>query len=214
MKPKFITFTGVDQFTDIGAMEYLSSEYPIEWGILFSPKRQGIENRYPPIPIVRQIVSALPRLKFSAHLCGGDAREVIEDGASRHDTLITSSFQRSQINSADPKVQPSIIAQWAKHVDVIAILQCRCPFPKSSPVDVLYDPSGGRGREPSSWPQASSAFFTGYAGGINPDNASRIVKSLPHGGNQYWIDMESGVRDENDRFDLGKVRAVCKAIYG
>lgn len=214
MKPQLITFTGVDQFTDIAGMEYLSSEYPIEWGILFSPKRQGVENRYPPIPKIRQLVTVLSHLQFSAHLCGGDAREVIEDGASRHDGLIWKSFQRSQINSADPKVQPSIIAQWAKGVEVSAILQCRGAFPKSSPVDVLYDPSGGCGREPSSWPQASSSFFTGYAGGINPANAARIVDSLPHGGNQYWIDMESGVRDEHDRFDLGKVRAVCKAVYG
>jgi hypothetical protein len=29
----------------------------------------------------------------------------------------------------------------------------------------------------------------------------------------YWIDMESGVRTD-DRFDLGKCRAVCDAVYG
>ena len=27
-------------------------------------------------------------------------------------------------------------------------------------------------------------------------------------------DMESGVRDERDRFDINKCRAVCEAVYG
>lgn len=213
MKPEFITFTGVDAFSDLDELERLSHKYPIEWGILFSPKRQGIENRYPPIPKVRELVTSLAHLQFSAHLCGGDAREVIEDGASRHDALIRQWFQRSQINTADPKVQPSLIAQWADRQEVRAILQCRGTFPLSSPVDVLFDTSGGRGREPSVWPKPSPGVFCGYAGGLNPDNAARIVSALPVDG-PYWIDMESGVRDSADVFDLGKVRKVCEAVYG
>jgi hypothetical protein len=31
---------------------------------------------------------------------------------------------------------------------------------------------------------------------------------------RYWIDMESGVRDDQDKFSLAKCRAVCEAVYG
>jgi hypothetical protein len=31
---------------------------------------------------------------------------------------------------------------------------------------------------------------------------------------RYWIDMESGVRDDQDRFSIEKCRAVCEAVYG
>jgi len=30
------------------------------------------------------------------------------------------------------------------------------------------------------------------------------------GGDPFWIDMESGVRDAEDRFDLGRVRRVLE----
>jgi hypothetical protein len=30
----------------------------------------------------------------------------------------------------------------------------------------------------------------------------------------YWIDMESGVRDDDNRFSLDKCQAVCEAVYG
>ncbi len=57
--------------------------------------------------------------------------------------------------------------------------------------------------------------LVGYAGGLKPSN---IAQQLPliaaaAGDGPYWIDMESGVRDADDRFDLGKCRAVCEAVY-
>lgn len=211
MKPEFITFTGVDEFTDIADMVELSRAYPIEWGVLFSPKRQG-SGRYPPMFTIKRVAAEL-EIRLSAHLCGADAREVIEHGESRHDTLLAHAFDRAQINTADPHLQPSMIAQWGRRRELRAILQCRGPFPDVDVVDVLFDASGGRGISPSDWPKGLPGLC-GYAGGLNPDNVAAAVDTISQRAERYWIDMETGVRDEQDRFDLGKCRAVCEAVYG
>lgn len=211
--PIHITFTGVDAHTDFGGMARLSAMYPIEWGILFSGKRQGQENRYPPLSAIHDLVIEY-RMAFSAHLCGSDARAVIEAGRSPHDELIGSAFIRAQINTADPHVQPSLIGHWAHGRGVRAILQCRGAFPAVKAVDVLFDASGGRGISPADWPEAHPESFCGYAGGLGPDNVAAAVSIIKTRARHYWIDMESGVRDENDLFSLDKCRAVCEAVYG
>ncbi len=219
MKPEFITFTGVDDNTDPAGLVQLADDYPVELGLLFSPKRQGIEPRYPKLSTIQWLVYELP-LRWSAHLCGGDARAVIEDGESPHDELLEAFFARAQINTADPKAQPTLIKTWADTLALRAILQCRGEFPDVRAVDVLFDASGGRGIAPGSWPKPAPGRLNGYAGGLNPGNVADSVQKISarfmHGcsGATYWIDMESGVRDEQDRFDLSKCRAVCEAVYG
>jgi len=215
MKPEFITFTGADDQTDVSGMCALAADYPVEWGILFSPKRQGT-GRYP-LTVGRFTNMGL---QLAAHLCGGDARDVIENGESQWDELLENCFARAQINTADPKVQPALIKEWADRLALRAILQCRGEFPDVRAVDVLFDASGGRGIEPTSWPKPAIGRLNGYAGGLNPANVGNAVQKIAarfaHGcsGATYWIDMESGVRDEHDRFDLAKCRAVCEAVYG
>ncbi len=220
-KPEFITFTGVDAQTDPAAMVRLVNDYPgrIEWGVLFSPKRQGLEPRYPLLHFITELVREVPMV-YAAHLCGGDARAVIEHGESPHDELLGAFFARAQINTADPKVQPSLIKSWADTLPLRAILQCRGEFPDVKAVDVLFDASGGRGISPGSWPKPAPGRINGYAGGLNPDNVANSVQKISArfmhscSGATYWIDMESGVRDEQDRFDVAKCRAVCEAVYG
>lgn len=211
--PTFITFTGVDDATDAVELLRLADDYPVEFGLLFSPKRQGIEPRYPRLSTIEWLLSEVP-LRWAAHLCGADAREVIDTGASRHDALMQV-FARAQINTADPKVMPSQIGNWAASRGLRAILQCRGDdFPRVASVDVLFDASGGRGIVPSNWPAATRATFCGYAGGLRPDNVAKAVSAIARGAAHYWIDMESGVRDERDLFSIAKCRAVCEAVYG
>jgi len=210
--PAFITFTGVDGKTDPLALVELSDDYPIEWGVLFSPKRQGVEPRYPRLETIGWMVSELP-VRWSAHLCGGDARSGIEEGRSPHDDLLRH-FQRVQINTADPQVSPGLVGNWAAQHDLRAILQCRAEFPRVASVDVLFDASGGRGISPSSWPTAARSTLCGYAGGLRPENVAAAVAVIGQQEIRYWIDMETGVRDESDRFDLARCRAVCEAVYG
>jgi protein gp37 len=211
--PEFITFTGVDDCTDPYEMAALADQYPIEWGILFSPKRQGQGGRYPALSTVEWLFNELP-LRYAAHLCGGDAREVIETGQSRHESLLRRFCSRAQINTADQGVQPSLIGRWATTCELRAILQSRGEFPSVSSVDVLFDASGGRGIAPSDWPIATSTTFCGYAGGLCPGNVADAVKIIGQRASRYWIDMETGVRDQDDRFSIALCRQVCEAVYG
>lgn len=210
-KPKFITFTGADDYTPIAGMIELSMLYPIEWGILFSPKRQG-EGRYPSMPFIERLVGEYS-LEFSAHLCGGDSRTVVETGNSQHDALIKSYFLRAQINTtANP--DPLEIRKWARSLDITPILQCRSMFPDHDAVEWLFDASGGRGIAPAAWPKPWPNVLSGYAGGLNPLNVANAVSTIGQMTDNYWIDMETGVRDANDRFDLSLCRQVCEAVYG
>lgn len=212
MKPEFITFTGVDNFTDPTGLVQLADDYPVEFGLLFSPKRQGMEPRYPSLETIAWLAEELP-LRWAAHLCGDDARVALRLGVSPHDRLLHH-FQRVQINTREPIDRPGEIGSWAACRNLRAIIQTRGAFPLVSGVDVLFDASGGRGIEPAAWPEAVNATFCGYAGGLRPDNVANAVLAISMQATRYWIDMESGVRDERDRFSLEKCRAVCEAVYG
>ena len=81
----------------------------------------------------------------------------------------------------------------------------------SASASLLFDPSGGRGIEPFRWPSTPLGVRMGFAGGINPHNVLGVLDDIGLRPDPFWIDMESGVRDTNDRFDLGRVRAVLEA---
>lgn len=214
--PNFITFTGADEETDIAGMMELAALYPIEWGILLSPARQGNQPRYPRLGYIYKLFG-LP-LRLSAHLCGGYSDSLLADSETIFDGYLPY-FRRVQINTAHRGIDTSRLAEWATSIDeeLMPILQCRGPFPDDN-VDVqwLFDASGGRGIAPASWPEPghNPDALRGYAGGLNPDNVGAAVAAIGAKDDSYWIDMETGVRDENDRFSLAKCRAVCEAVYG
>jgi hypothetical protein len=203
--PRYITFTGADEHTDIDRMVSLSKRYPIEWGVLFSPKRQG-QGRYPPLEFVRRLVQR-DGLHLSAHLCGADARSAL----AGHWPLPFGGFERVQINTADPNIDTAAVGKWASRMGLRAILQCRTEFPRTADVAWLFDQSGGRGIEPGAWPKSHATSQCGYAGGIGPDNVLDVLRRIDS--TDFWIDMESKVRDENDRFDLDAVERVCQAVF-
>lgn len=207
MAPDFITFTGADDFTDIGEMQRLSSIYPIEWGILFSTSRQGVDPRYPSQDALSRLVRS--GLRLAVHLCG-DYSKAIMAGMAISPPVDLSVFKRIQINHASPN--PDAIQDFQAFHGPRCIAQTRGPvFPDNAAVDWLFDASGGRGIEPASW-LPYPGRLVGYAGGIGPDNVAAVIESIDAPG-PYWIDMESKVRT-NDRFNLGLCRRVCETVYG
>ena len=95
------------------------------------------------------------------------------------------------------------------------MLQTLTAFPLDARLDWLYDTSFGTGKAPATWPELPAPGpFCGYSGGIRPENVVAVLDAIgARQAAQYWIDMESGVR-EDGRFSLARCEAVCRAVYG
>ncbi|MCW2195117.1 hypothetical protein AB7M45_007888 [Bradyrhizobium elkanii] len=212
MKPEFISFTGADEWTSVEEMHKLSGKYPIYWGLLFSPKRQGTDPRYPTGDALSRLMWS--NLRLSAHLCGDYSRRIMA-GESIVDTIPVDLgyFTTIQVNHTEP-VPAKIIQFRNGWGNMRAIAQTRADtFPTDTSVDWLFDRSGGASIAPTAWPaHPGGDQLVGYAGGISPDNVREVMSVLEQMKGRYWIDMESGVRTD-DRFDLEKCRAVCEAVF-
>lgn len=206
MKPRWITFTGLDAQTDMGRVEALTKRYPTEWGVLFGG-RLG-KNRYPPRDVADEAEKR--GLPMSMHLCGAIAAEA-NSGYAPQDYR---AFRRIQVNRAEGQYDMHTLSQLAAFIDRDIIVQHRARvFAETlSGIVPLQDTSGGKGKAASFW---ATPFrpdqLVGYAGGLNPDNVADAVARMP--ATNFWIDMETGVRTD-DWLDLDKCEAVCKAIYG
>ncbi len=219
MKPQFITFTGVDSIgaESIVNMEALSSKYPIEWGVLASESRTGNDPRYPDKEALSFLLECR-HMNFALHACGASARAILDntDRPFFDDWIAGSSVKRVQINArnvTDEQYKNGV--KWARDRGVTPIFQTReTTIPSASGSVYLFDTSGGRGTVPEFWPiNPSNSGLVGYAGGMNPENVVGIVSFLETIGNNYWIDMETGVRTD-DIFDFEKIALVCRAVYG
>jgi hypothetical protein len=219
--PRFITFTGVDDETRVADLHILAARYPVEFGVLFSPKQQGSGGRYPSLATVQHLLQNKGRLQLAAHICGGHSRDLIDNGRVPPELGKTiRRFNRVQVNTARPRLPIKSLQAWGIGNGVEVVLQCREQFPAVIPeVSWLFDASGGRGLEPEAWPKPAHAaharnVLKGYAGGLNADNVAAHVRAIGEHDELYWIDMESGVRDAHDRFSVAACRRVCEAVYG
>lgn len=212
--PRFITFTGADDRTDLAQMAELASDFPVEFAILFSGSREG-SARYPG----RDWIAPVQRsgLRLAAHICGAWASQIVTEGRSDIDDRLDG-FSRVQINTA-ADLDIDLITDWANKVslrnlqEIEVILQCRGPFPEDDRVSWLYDCSAGTGTQPDTWPEPpKNNIRFGYAGGMGPENIASILETLPET-SDAWIDMESRVRNDRDLFDLDLCRSVCSAAY-
>jgi hypothetical protein len=210
-KPVYITFTGVDGTESIPAMRALSSRYPIEWGVLFDPRRQG-EVLFPDAAVRDAVARAGVRL--SVHVCGEIAAAIV---SGQKPAVQFAGFSRLQINhgragSTAQQIRNS--RDFAAGHGMRAVLQCQGSFPQDAGVDWLFDVSFGTGAAAPEWPPLSASQpFCGYSGGLGPQNVqARLARAPVAPGVPYWIDMESGVRTDG-RFDTAKCAAVCEAVF-
>lgn len=219
--PAFITFTGLDARTDLTRAFRLAQVYPIEFGVLFSPKRQGLEPRYPDgdtqssiwwSPLAGNGGGNLGHI--AAHLCGQYGRDIMT-GASPNVPVDLVYCRRVQVNhlEPDPRVIGRYVSGWGRRLHGIAQTRGDSFPPPARRCDWLFDRSGGTGQQPAAWPRHPGGNqLVGFAGGIGPDNVLKTLRQIDSAG-PFWIDMESGVRTD-DWLDLDKVEAVCLAVYG
>lgn len=211
MKPKFVTFTGIDRFCDPTALVQLADKYPVEYGVLLSPTND--DTKYLKREHFR-LLKGIFSIRLSAHLCGRYARQVLETGDVDVTHLNLKWFDRVQVNASETAysnrlAQKNLIAfKQVNAVDVVT--QHRRGFPNEAPpTTLLYDCSGGRGIVADKFPQ-DPGYFVGFAGGFGPNNIVEQLAKIKC--ENYYIDMEGAIRTDN-KFDVAKCRKVCEAIW-
>ena len=221
-----ITFTGLDANTDISRLIEIQKKYPIaEFGVLMSKNWEHNGNRYPNPELIQRFLDQ--GLNLSAHLCGHIAREAyrgyLEPVMSIYQAFEHPDFKRTQLNISPYESIYEQAGTLRLRMDKEFIIQQHSPtilhskgfgkFEDANPlvnVTMLIDPSGGKGID-TGLDIIATDRKTGYAGGINEDNVEDKLRTLLSMDtvNEFWIDMESGVRT-NDWFDLDKVERVLE----
>jgi hypothetical protein len=218
-----VTISGADDNTPIDRMVDLSERFPfLEWGILLSESRVGTP-RYPS----PNWVCALKRqgITLSAHLCGGLARAFMSGVAGAAFFVHPAEeFHRIQVNgytSESAARLPFARREGFEYIlqasDEAMMADCARDMEKTRVrCSILFDPSGGRGRNWSDrWPRVLPGIRMGYAGGFGPDNVAESIAEIreTNGGEPpAWVDMESNVRSSNDQLDLRAVVSVCETV--
>lgn len=211
-KPEFVTFTGVDDRTDLNDLEDLLETYPtrVELGILLSSNNR--DARFPSNQTIKALkeLQAAGTVRIALHICGYLAKTAARGGDlsmfSGYPEDILEGADRIQLNGQVLNVQLDgscpIILQWRGANN----------FPKADKYQYLFDKSGGRGQVPEALPPHPGDRLVGYAGGITPENVKQFIASIP-GEGPFWIDMETGVRDDG-WFSLEKMADVLIEVYG
>jgi hypothetical protein len=227
----------------VDTFEYMNNPPFIEFGFLFSKTRSlTTDIRYPPLNFIKESIAKLfPKsITTSLHLCGEDAvnrylksdNEFIDMGCSSRiqlnfamnnftniEELIDNVLEVSHKHSfplilQSNKSKEEFITKLVKRMNQEASISGVMPN-----INILYDGSGGFGREIEVVKRPYKDILTGYAGGLKPGNISNVLKLIntetgKYDGfriESYYIDMESGVRTDN-KFDLEKCHAVINEV--
>lgn len=225
MKVNKVVIAGVDHTCDIKELEQLKKTYPfIEWGVLLSKHNQG-KLRYPNHDWLKEFLDSETG-GISAHLCGGYPRDIFEEGAYSYLDSLSKKYSTVQMNYNFLKTQGkwrlfNIVRFLRKCNDIGVNIIFQNHKGNEPMVDmfelwpnfrVLNDASGGNGKLITELPKPKKCY-TGYAGGIDPDNVEDIINRLQDMGpkDNVWIDLESGVRDKtNNYFDMDKCKLLLE----
>ena len=221
MKINKVTVTGADNKVNYIDLLKLQEQYPfVEWGILFSKSKEG-QQRYPTQEHIKKQFTGT--LELSAHFCGWWSKEVLENQNFSLITGLPEQFKRVQLNYnfknskgwnlidllrfTEEHKERNIILQYnSSNKETLDIFQ-KYGLPDN--IHFLYDGSGGRGTQIKTIDEPIGKSYTGYSGGLDVENIDSICETIDQVKNdsQVWIDMESGVRTNND-FDLEKVKII------
>lgn len=220
VEPEILTFTGIDISTEYAAIKAIHSVYPkTEFGILVgSHNDTGMHSRFPPLKKVEawRLFSMTEGVPMAIHLCGDVSLGIMQGTGISVASELCAGFGRVQINSR--AYDYDRVAEFAELVACPkVILQRRNgERPLNHPkVEYLFDLSGGTGRESMEfWPAADRKARSGYAGGLNASNIAAAIRFVDSQADcRIWLDMESGVRSEEDYLDPNKIAQICRMVF-
>lgn len=220
-----VTITGADDNVAPEDLVELHKDFPfVEFGFLFSPQRQGTP-RYPSDAWLNRYLHIADdnQTPLSAHLCGEHVRNLID--GKYVNCFFKPYFSRIQLNMIERmfvelNLDQLILNTVEQYPYCDVILQSKRGFERGTEIvrlndawshphyHILYDASGGKGIPIKKFPAPHPELFCGYAGGLGPDNLEDKLKELAEvaGNATVWVDMESGVRDKQDKFVVQRVR--------
>lgn len=248
-----VTVTGADDSIDPGELFELAADFPfLEFGILLSASSVG-GQRFPSYEwqhdlarecdrriITRDPSIAVPHL--SGHLCGDWVRYAFQGSfaAAGSRTPLWPFLARIQLNTHGVKHEaniPSLIS--AANLASVGRRQFIFQYDNENTETInavvvglpqvnfgaLHDLSHGAGLVPPKWERKFVAGYTGYAGGLGPENVAEQLEAIaeahiegnpsPHrramfGTDLAWIDAETRLY-ESGKFSIARVRAFAEA---
>ncbi|PNG50505.1 MULTISPECIES: hypothetical protein [unclassified Variovorax] len=223
-----VSLTGPDDNTSVDALAELGRRYPfVEWALLYLPEKERLA-RNPTRAWRERFFDAGAAGGSAVHLCGLQAFAELKAGALPTDILQAGRLQlninaRGVVFSVSETLDlyrraldlgPDLILQ--RHGGTTAAIELflgHLAGDDRSRVHVLLDESKGRGVKPDAWtmPKGLGSAFLGFAGGISPGNVATVARAVDELSVAYWLDMESGVRTENE-FDISKAKAVLETV--
>ncbi len=226
MKNKLIrcTFTGVDEFSSLEKIEFISRKYPIvEWGVLLSTSENRVlnGNRYPSVTWLEDKLPKLFKISekttagIALHVCGKETKLLLEQNELSVALKLINFVNRIQINfSYKEKQVNQLEVLCAKYPNISFITQQnesnKDLYKKITAKNhqVLFDTSGGRGVKCEEWTSSLENKICGYAGGLGLEGVSEDLSKIKEVAcNDFWIDMEGKIRTE-DKIDLN----ICEKI--
>lgn len=224
-----VTITGADDSIKPDELIMLSRDYPfVEWGILLSQDGFGTK-KFPSREWIHNLLELKKEyhINLSGHICGQWVRDLCVGSPAFFDEFgyKYNSFERFQLNfHAEPlpinfgKMEDTlrrylhskkILFQMdGVNNTVYEHLNGRSDFQ----IFPFFDTSHGAGMVPRAWPKQPNVKYSGYGGGLSPENLlvelDRICRVAD---GPIWIDVETHVRSgKNSDFDIEKVIAFLK----
>jgi hypothetical protein len=223
-----ISFVGVDKDTDLEQL--LQFPNNCEFGILFSDSKNGIHQRYPTAKkSLRYLLWAKDnKVSSSLHLCGSSVDRCLNKDPSILELVSLAGRIQLNLNIKKydnyDKLSDNIIEIFKNYHVILQKNQSKIGFNKivckklekcsHGQVSFLHDGSGGFGREISKIEKPDDKWYTGYAGGICPENVIKIISMIDNANIEnkpYYIDMESGIR-ENNVFSIKKCLEIKQLL--
>jgi len=230
-----VVITGADNSTCIQEMIEITKRYPfVEWGILLSNSSMG-RARFPDLEWMQKLYERKNefqnwdlKLPFSGHLCGRWVRDICKGEWNFVEELesVYQMFTRYQLNFHSYLHKIKDEAAFLKGFRSVHPYTSEFVFQlddvNNKIVDIalesisaqpFFDLSGGIGKLPEKWDKAREGVYTGYAGGLSPENVHVQLEKIEEVcGNPTWVDVETHVRTlDNQALDMEKVKAFLSA---
>lgn len=198
MEP-ILTFTGIDYDTSIERLPK-----GVEYAVLYDGR--DTESK---IRLVKSL--ALNGHRIAIHLCSLSAIDMLIDGALER---LVQHANRIQLNKTTDRRRVARVCDLFTDKTVITQHNRKTSHLLSLPRDnhaLLVDSSSGRGILPREWSVSDTDKKVGFAGGLNAQNiVAEYEKIRAIAKDGFWLDIQRGVRDDNNRFSLKKVKEIWK----